>query len=197
MYRGEQISGLSPYTITPRGIARTFQITSIFPNLTITENVIAGMYLKAKNSIWGSFFRTKACRREEMELRRKAAEILRSTLGLQNREDTIAKNSAIGEQRNLEIAIALATDPELLLLDEPAAGLNPAEVEQLMSLLISLHKRGVTLLIVEHNMKMVMQLCTRIVVLDYGRKIAEGTPKEIASNSNVISIYLGRGQGSV
>jgi ABC-type branched-subunit amino acid transport system ATPase component len=131
-----------------------------------------------------------------MELRQKMAGLLGASLGLKEKGNVIARNLALGEQRNLEITIALATEPTLLLLDEPAAGLNSIEVGQLARLLCSLHERGITLLIVEHNMKLVMQVCNHIVVLNSGRRIAEGTPIEISGNKEVISVYLGGKQES-
>jgi branched-chain amino acid transport system ATP-binding protein len=196
IYKRERLYGLSAHSIVEKGIARTFQITSIFPNLPVAENIIASMHLKTNGTIWGSFFRTKAYEREEMKMRRKTAGLLGASLGLQEKGNVIAKNLALGEQRNLEITIALATEPTLLLLDEPAAGLNSIEVGQLARLLCSLHERGITLLIVEHNMKLVMQVCNHIVVLNSGRKIAEGTPDEISGNQEVISVYLGGKQES-
>lgn len=196
IFKEKVLSGLSPHVIATKGIVRTFQLTSIFPNLTVADNIAVGRYLKAKSSIFGAFLQTKAYKIAEMELRRKVDEILTDFPRLREKRDVIAKNLSLGEQRNLEIVIALATEPELLLLDEPAAGLNPMETQELSNFICSLQQRGVSLLIVEHNMKLVMSLCTRIVVLDYGAKIAEGTPKEIAQNDKVISVYLGGRQES-
>jgi branched-chain amino acid transport system ATP-binding protein len=194
MYEGELLSGLSAHQIVAKGVARTFQITSIFPNLTVVENIIASMHLRTRSSIWGSFFQTKPYKREESQLIQEKDNLLASSLGLQEKGDVIAKNLALGEQRNLEITIALATKPRLLLLDEPAAGLNQPEIVELARLLRSLHEEGVSILIIEHNMRLVMELCTGIVVLNYGEKIAEGSPKEIAGNEKVISVYLGGSQ---
>jgi len=135
---------------------------------------------------------TKGYREEEMKLSQKATEIL-TFMGMEEREDILAKNLALGEDRKLEIAIALAGEPELLLLDEPAAGMNPEEAANLMSTVRSIQQAGITIVVIEHNMRVVMGLCTRIVVLDYGVKIAEGTPEEISENEKVISVYLGGG----
>jgi len=190
VYKGTNISGLSPYLIAKRGIVRTFQITSIFPNLTVEENVIAGSYLKTKGSFWGAFFQTRVYRKEEKRLRQKATEIL-ALLRMEEKRNVIAKALGLGEQRRIEIAIALATEPKLLLLDEPAAGLNPTEALELVHVIETIRDRGITLVVVEHNMKVIMQLCSRIAVLDYGSKITEGTPGEVANNENVIRVYLG------
>ena len=193
VYKGERISGLEPYQIAARGVIRTFQITSIFSNLTARENIIAGRHLKSSSSLWGSFFNTRGYREEEAGLSRKASEIL-TFLGMKERQSVIAGSLSPAEQRNLEIGIALAGEPELLLLDEPAAGLNPEESTRLVETIQSIQQRGITLAVVEHNMKVIMNLCTRVIVIDYGRKIAEGSPQEIAHNDKVISIYLGRGE---
>ena len=194
-YQKESITGLAPYVIATKGIVRTFQITSIFPNLTVEENIINGSYLKTSGSFWGSFFQTKAYRREEMKLRQKAAEIS-ALLGMQGKMGVLSSALGLGEQRRIEIAIALATEPKLLLLDEPAAGLNPTEAVEMVRVLQSIQKMGITLVVIEHNMRVIMRLCTRIAVLDYGVKIAEGTPEEIAKNDKVISVYLGGKQES-
>lgn len=195
VYKKEPITGLAPYVIATKGIVRTFQITSIFPDLTVEENIINGSHLKTSSSFLGSFFHTKAYRREEMKLRQKAAEIS-ALLGMQGKIGVPANTLGLGEQRRIEIAIALATEPKLLLLDEPAAGLNPTEAVEMVHLLQSIQKMGITLVVIEHNMRLIMQLCTRIAVLDYGVKIAEGTPEEIAKNDKVISVYLGGKQES-
>jgi branched-chain amino acid transport system ATP-binding protein len=190
VYKEEPITNLKPFQIAEKGIVRTFQLTSLFPNLTTEENVIAGRHLKTRGNILGSILRRRSYRDGEMKLRKKATEILDFT-GMLERRDSLARNLPGGDQRNLEIAIALATEPELLLLDEPAAGLNPEESVRLVSLIQSIQRMGITLAIIEHNMKVIMDVCSRIVVFDYGRKIAEGTPNEIINNDRVISVYLG------
>jgi len=190
VYKESLISGLPPEIIAAKGIARTFQITSIFPNLTVEDNVIAASYLRTSGSLWGAFLHTKAYRREEAKLRQQSIESL-TLLGLQGKGSAPANTLGLAEQRRLEIALALAIAPKLLLLDEPAAGLNVTEALELVHLLKSIHRKEITLVVIEHNMKVIMQLCSRIVVLNYGVKIAEGTPEEIAKNDEVISVYLG------
>jgi branched-chain amino acid transport system ATP-binding protein len=196
IYKGRSIGGLKPHVIAKKGVIRTFQISNIFPGLTATETIIAGRYLEARSSIAGAFFHTRGYKREEVELKQKAAEIL-AILGLQEKGYVLANALGAGEQRKLQIATALAAEPELLLLDEPASGLNTTEAEEMVHLLRSIQKAGRTLLVVEHNMKVMMSLCTRIAALDYGSKIAEGTPEEIVKNDKVISTYLGKDQKSV
>jgi branched-chain amino acid transport system ATP-binding protein len=191
LYKGESIVGLKPHQIAKRGIARTSQLTSTFFSLTTKENVILGRYLKANGSFLGSFFQSRSYREEEKRLSRQADEIL-TFLEMEDTASAVASEIPSVDQRKLEVAIALAGEPDLLLLDEPAAGMNPEEQDRAMSTIRSLQKSGLTLVIVEHNMKVIMGLCTRIVVLNYGNKIAEGTPEEISSNEEVISVYLGR-----
>ena len=191
LYKGKIIIGLQPHQIAAIGIMRTFQLISIFSNLTAKENIINGMHLKAKNDFWGSIFNTRGYRREAVKLSRKAEEIL-AFLGMEERQGTSARSLSPGEQRALEIGIALAGEPELLLLDEPAAGLNPEECTRLIKVIHSIQQNGITSIVVEHNMKVVMGLCTRVLVIDYGRKVVIGSPEEIVHNNKVISIYLGR-----
>jgi branched-chain amino acid transport system ATP-binding protein len=195
LYKGESIVGFEPYQIAKKGMVRIFQHTSLFSNLTIEANIAGGCYLNTSGSILGSFLHTKGYKEEQMELGRKVKEVL-GFVGMQANPDTIVKKLSSGEQRSMEIAIALAAKPELLLLDEPAAGLNPEESKVLMSLIKSIQKEGITIGIIEHNMKVIMGTCNRIAVLDYGVKIAEGTPEEVAKNEKVISVYLGGRQKS-
>ena len=159
--------------------------------MSVDENLIVARHLGTRNYIFGSFFNTRAYREEEIKLEQKAMELL-AFVGLQKRWGMQAKNLPYGEQRELELAMALAAKPELLLLDEPATGMNPGETAKLMDLIRLLQKTGITLLVVEHNVRLVMGICTRIVVINFGVKIAEGTPNEIASNEEVISAYLGK-----
>ena len=191
LYKGKTIIGLQPNQIAAIGIERTFQLISIFSNLTAEENIINGMHLKAKNDFWGSIFNTRGYRREAVKLSKKAEEII-AFLGLEGREGMSAGSLSPGEQRALELGIALAGEPELLLLDEPAAGLNPEECTRLIKEIQSIQKNGITSIVVEHNMKVVMGLCTRIIVIDYGKKVVVGSPEDIVHNNKVISIYLGR-----
>jgi len=194
LFKEKSIVGLKPFQIAKRGIARTFQITSIFPNLPARENIICSRYLKMRYSIVGSFCRSisysRGYRDEEIELNRKADEIL-TFLEMEDKGDVIAANLPTMDQRKLEIAIALATEPELLLMDEPAAGMNPMEVDKLARLIQLLQKSGKTVMLVEHSMKLITGICTRVVVINYGTKIADGTAEEVIHNREVISSYLG------
>jgi len=188
--KGTPIAGLEPYEVAGNGIIKTFQLISLFPSLTCEENVVSGMHLKAESNLWGSIIRSKRYRRSESRLRDKALELL-NFLGLEERRDTAANKLPLGEERKLEIAIALAGEPKVLLLDEPAAGMSPKESSDLLSLVQRIHQMQITILVVEHNMRVVMDLCNRIAVLNYGVKIAEGTPDKIANDQEVISVYLG------
>lgn len=194
LYKGQSIVGLEPYQIAEMGIIRTFQLTSMFSNLTAKENIISSRYLKTRHSSVGSFFRsifyTADYREEEMRLSQKADEIL-AILEMEGKGGMIAANLPTMDQRKLEIAIALAAEPELLLLDEPAGGMNPEEVDRLMNIIQSLQQSGITLVVVEHNMKVITGICTHVMVINYGTKIAEGTVEEVMNNEAVISSYLG------
>jgi len=189
-YKGEPITGLKPHEISQRRIVRTFQLSSLYPNLTVEQNIITGSHLKASSGLLSSFFQTRRYREEERALKEKAEEIL-SFMDMIKQKDVLAKNLPFGDDRKLEIAIALATDPELLLMDEPAAGMNPEEQERLIKLIELISQMGITILIIEHNMRVIMRLCTAVAVLGYGIKLAEGTPEEIARDERVISVYLG------
>lgn len=191
IYKKEQITALQPHQIAKKGIMRTFQLISIFSNLTAKENIIHGMHLKTNNNLWGSFFNTKGYRNEMERLSKKADEIL-TFLGMKGRQDAVSGSLSPAEQRSLELGIALVGEPELLLLDEPAAGLNPEECSKLIKMIQSIQRMGITILVVEHNMKVIMGLCTRVLVIDYGHKVIEGSPEEVAHDEEVISIYLGR-----
>lgn len=190
IFDGKRLNGLKPYQVTKQGIARTFQNIRLFQNLSVIDNVKIGYHLNAKASLAASLLRFPI-RKEEKEITRKAAELL-EIFELQDRADELAKNLPYGEQRRLEIARALAAQPKLLLLDEPAAGMNPQETQELLSLIRWVRERfGLTILLIEHDMHLVMNLCERIYVLDYGVTIAEGTPDEIKRNPRVIEAYLG------
>jgi branched-chain amino acid transport system ATP-binding protein len=194
-YRDEIISGLPPHGIARRGIVRTYQKTSIFPGASVFTNITIGTHLWTKSGLWDALCRTSRSRKEIVETERKAREVL-EFMELTKYEHSLAKNLPYGEQRRLEIAIAMACNPQLLLLDEPAAGMNPEETVRLMETIRKIRDRGITILLVEHDMKMVMGVCERIVVLNYGEKIAEGTPKEITENPEVIKVYLGDETGA-
>jgi branched-chain amino acid transport system ATP-binding protein len=191
--KGKSISlgGLKPYTICKNGLARTFQNIRLFKDLTVLDNVRIAMHKNVKYGMISSFFHLPSYRREEVELTEKSMELLK-ILELDHKRDELARNLPYGEQRHLEIARALATDPTLLLLDEPAAGMNPAETSQLTELIEWIRKEfDLTILLIEHDMSLVMKICERIYVLDYGMVIANGTPEEIKTNKRVIEAYLG------
>jgi branched-chain amino acid transport system ATP-binding protein len=173
------------------GVTRTFQITSLFPSLTAAENVVTATF-RAGHAGWlGSILRSPEWRREERAIRDKSDDVL-AFCGLDARRDMPADRLSYGEQRRLEIAIALAAEPKLLLLDEPAAGMNPEEGQRLVAMIKDIRKRGVTVLLVEHHMRVVLNLCDRIYVLDHGVKIAEGDPHVVVRDPEVIRVYLGR-----
>ncbi|MGE5581945.1 MAG: ABC transporter ATP-binding protein [Bacillota bacterium] len=186
------ITGKKPYSIAAMGVARTFQTIHLFNDLTVLDNVLIGAHCQGKTGLGGALIGfTPWVRNEEKKLRRWAFQCL-DRVNLAEKSLELAKNLAYGEQRRLEIARALALKPLLLLLDEPAAGMNPMEKKDLMGLIHSLRDSGITIFLVEHDMKFVMGISDRIVVLDYGSKIAEGTPEEIRNDSRVIEAYLGR-----
>lgn len=190
-YKGEKIHGLKPYYITQKKIARTFQNIRLFSNLTVLDNVKISFSYRVKYNLFDAVLKTPRYKREEREIEKKSLELLKA-FDLDIKANELAKNLSYGDQRRLEIARALAVEPELLLLDEPAAGMNPQETHELMNLIGWIRDNfNVAVLLIEHDMKLVMGVCERIAVLDYGKKIAEGTPDEIKKNSRVIEAYLG------
>jgi branched-chain amino acid transport system ATP-binding protein len=184
------ITGLPPHVIARRGLSRTFQKTSLFPRLTVHENVMIGEQARLSPRVWPALLRTAAHRRQMIEVRDRADDVL-AFLQMSALRDMQARALSYGEQRHLAVAIALAGQPTLLMLDEPAAGLTPAEAQRLTGTIDKIRARGVTVLLVEHDMKVVMGISDRIVVLDHGQKIAEGEPREIRRNPDVIRVYLG------
>ena len=190
LFHGKSLLGLRTHRRVLLGIARTFQTIRLFQNLSVIENVLAGCHCRLKAGVLGSFFRLPRQRREEREAVEKALEAL-ALVGLGHRAEQLAKNLSYGNQRLLEIARALATGPRLLILDEPAGGMNEQETTQLVSLIKTIRDMGITVLLIEHDMTLVMRVCERILVMEYGLKIAEGAPDEIKSDHRVIEAYLG------
>ncbi len=184
------LKGLLPNKVTEHGLARTFQNIRLFSKMTVLENVMIGRHCRTKAFILGAVFRGPITRREEKEIIEKSYEILQK-VGLEDFVNEYAENLPYGAQRRLEIARALATEPSILLLDEPAAGMNPFETQNLVDLIQEISEDGLAILLIEHDMKLVMSLSDRIYVVDYGKKIAEGVPSEIRSNPEVIRAYLG------
>jgi branched-chain amino acid transport system ATP-binding protein len=189
-YNGQVISGLKPYQITPLGIVRTFQNVGLFQNMTTLENVMTGHHTRAEPRILTAAMRLPGFFQKEQATREYALRLL-DFVGLEEKASLMAGQLPYGQQRLLEIARALATDPRLLLLDEPAAGLNLKETAELSRLIRRIRRQGVTIILVEHDMRLVMEIADRIIVLDRGQKIAEGTPEEIRNNQRVIVAYLG------
>jgi branched-chain amino acid transport system ATP-binding protein len=187
----QTITGLKPNRIAERGLARTFQNIRLFPNMTVLENVMIGRDCRLRSGVFGAIFRDRRTREEEQRVIHDSYEVLKK-IGIERHVNDLAKNLPYGAQRRLEIARALATEPFLLLLDEPAAGMNPQETRSLDELILRLRAtEGLTIFLIEHDMSLVMRLSERIYVMDYGKLIAQGVPQEIKSNPVVIKAYLG------
>ncbi|MCF8078355.1 MAG: ABC transporter ATP-binding protein [Desulfobacterales bacterium] len=187
----EDITFLSAPKIARLGLIRTFQQTKIFRDISVVEAVMTGRHLHDRTTLFGSLISSRFTKEEKQKSYEKAIEIIRF-LGMENRQHSITQNLPYGEQKLLNIAIALAAEPKLLLLDEPAAGMNPKEAKRLMETIRKIREYGITIGLVEHNMRMVMNISEKIFVLNYGELIAEGDPKSISNNEQVVEVYLGR-----
>ena len=190
-FDGEDCTGATAHQMAQRGMARTFQITSVFAGLSVWDNVFAATYRHQHASWVSAFFQTRSYQAEQAQMQQRTEDALRQAQLLARRDD-LAQSLPYGEQRKLEIAIALACSPRLLLLDEPAAGMNPEEGVKLVQLIRGLRNQGMAVLLVEHHMRVVMGVCDRVVVINSGEKIAEGSPQEVVQHPEVVRVYLGR-----
>ena len=193
VFNGSELPSGKPHKVVGRGIARTFQNIRLFRDLTALENVMAGHHIRTRAGIWGVLMQNRFTREEERLTTERAYELLRY-VGIERFADVVSKNLSYGDQRRLEIARALATEPQLLALDEPAAGMNATETGQLKQLIQQIRNDGITVMLIEHDVKLVMGLCDRVAVLDFGSKIAEDVPAVVQKDEAVIAAYLGGGK---
>lgn len=192
LFKGESIKKLKPEEIAKKGMARTFQNIQLFQNMTVFENVKIGFHNRTKTNIFDAVLGNKRLKDDEEFVNKESLEVIKK-VGLFEFKDTLAGNLAYGVQRRVEIARALALNPEILLLDEPAAGMNPNETNQLMEFIINLNKEGYTIAVIEHDMKFIMSMSNQLLVLNFGQKISEGTPEVVKNDQNVIEAYFGKG----
>jgi len=190
IFDGQPLRADAPHRAAERGIARTFQNIRLFANMTALENVMVGRHVRTRGGVFGAIFKSAATRAEEAQIRQRSIELLHY-VGIADRADDLAKNLSYGDQRRLEIARALATEPKLLCLDEPAAGMNATETEELRRLIDGIRRDGTTILLIEHDVKLVMGLCDRVAVLDYGALVIEDVPAVVQKDQRVIEAYLG------
>ncbi len=193
VFKGKEVTHKKPHVITRDGIVRTFQGTTLFSGFSVLNNIVAGCYLRSQVGFWGAVLHTASSRRREQDVLARAMSILHF-VGLDAVKDQPARSLPHGHKRILGIAVAMAAEPQLLLLDEPLSGMNADEVNRAVSLIVKIWEEGTTILLIEHNMRAAMNLCQRIIVLEMGRKIAEGTPAEVRANEEVIKAYLGTGK---
>jgi branched-chain amino acid transport system ATP-binding protein len=191
LFKDEDITGLGPHSVVRRGLVRTFQLTTLFGDMTVLENIILGFHLTSGIRFLSALLKTTSTRIQRNQILKKAGELV-NFMGLAGSQFELAKNLPHGHQRALGMAIALAANPELILLDEPVTGMNVEETTEMMKKISSTRDRGITILLVEHDMRVIMDMCDRIYVLNFGKKIAVGSPKEICENEEVIAAYLGR-----
>ena len=190
IFLGEKIGRLKPSQVAQKGVVRSFQLTNLFGDMTAIQNVILGSHQKSGVGLWGSLWNTKSTRRREMESEREAIRTL-EFMGLAEHQEMLAKNLTHGQQRRLEVAVALAAKPQVLLLDEPLQGMNHEEVKDMLNRIAEVRREGKTILLVEHNMRAVTSICDRVIVLNFGEKIDEGSPQKVMRNPEVIEAYLG------